>query len=100
DLYRALRRKPLRGAGGPGRMASRATCIDNMTKTGFWLKRILVAVATLGVVAGAFLAGFVASDQHLFPSAQLLRVKSRLQAALGPAQPAQVTTELNTTLLR
>lgn len=69
-----------------------------MRKPGSWVNALL-ALAVVGGLAAAFLAGFVVSDQHLFPSVQLLQVKSWLQDAFGSA-PAQLGSEINTALLR
>src|SRR5690606_31054695 len=71
-----------------------------MTKPGSWMKRLLIAAAALGLLLAAFLAGFVVHDLHLFPSDELLDVKSRLQTLLVSKPTTQLPEEINTALLR
>lgn len=52
------------------------------------------------VLAGAYLAGFITSDQHFFPSDHLLSAKEMLRDLLKRGNASAPVAEINTALLR
>src|SRR5690606_23079328 len=71
-----------------------------MRKPGSWRRSVLLGATGLVVLAGAYLLGFVTSDEGLFPSAHLLDVKYQLRRLLDASSPGLASSEINTALLR